>query len=151
MITTKRYHDTRAAAAKAAWAERCGHVVYISADHDATLPTTVIPNSEEGKIINEKVFGAFELLWRQFGAHARWFVKADDDTFLHVDNLLVLLARYDSDEKHYIGRAGEWRGVAYCGGGAGYVLSHALLRDWTPHIARCKRLPVGEDVSVGLV
>lgn len=190
MITTKRYHDTRAAAAKAAWAQRCGAVLYISADADAALPSTVIAGSEEGKIINEKVFGAFAEMWRRFGdgadgdgaRRAKWFIKADDDTFMHLDNLLALLARYDrrgraarlccvclcarcaewgvflfllcvcarSDELHYIGRAGEWRGVAYCGGGAGYVLSRATLRAWAPHIAQCKRLPVGEDVSVGL-
>jgi hypothetical protein len=135
---------------------RCGVTLYISADFDESLPTTVIPNSEEGKIINEKVFGAFAEMWRQFGdastaARPKWFVKADDDTFMQLDNLLALLARYDSDQRHYIGRAGEWRGVRYCGGGAGYVLSRALLRDWAPHIASCKRLPVGEDVSVGLV
>lgn len=56
-----------------------------------------------------------------------------------------------SNEHHYIGRAGEWHGVKYCGGGAGYVLSRALLRDWAPIINSCQRLPVGEDVSVGKV
>ena len=41
--------------------------------------------------------------------------------------------------------------MKYCGGGAGYVLSRALLRDWAPIINSCQRLPVGEDVSVGKV
>src|SRR4051812_4519713 len=106
--------------------------MFISADADTSLPTTVIANSEEGKIINEKVFGAFAEMWRLHGdvdassdddvsrrRRPQWFIKADDDTFMHLDNLLALLSRYDSAQHHYVGRAGEWRGVAYCGGGAG--------------------------------
>lgn len=58
---------------------------------------------------------------------------------------------FHSEEFHYIGRAGEFRGIKYCGGGAGYVVSRALLKSWGPLIPQCKRLPVGEDVSVGLV
>jgi hypothetical protein len=156
VITTQRNHGTKAAAAKHAWASKCGVVLYISADRDDSLPTTVVPDSEEGRIINKKVFAAFELMWARFGDHGtelqrpRWFIKADDDTFMQLDNLAALLARYDADaERHYVGRAGEWYGVKYCGGGAGYVLSRALLRDWAPLIPNCERLPVGEDVSVG--
>ena len=101
IITTKRYHKTKAAAAKQAWGQFCGVVMYISADYDATLPTTVIENSEEGKIINKKVFGAFAEMWQQFGDKSnskqkpKWFIKADDDTFMQLDNLASLLSRYN--------------------------------------------------------
>lgn len=156
VITTLRYHASKAQAAKRAWASKCGVVLFISADRDDSLPTTVIEGSEEGRIINKKVFAAFELMWRRYGdagtaaERPRWFVKADDDTFMQLDNLAALLSRYDADEpSHYVGRAGEWHGVRYCGGGAGYVLSRALLRAWAPLIPSCERLPVGEDVSVG--
>jgi hypothetical protein len=156
VITTLRYHSTKAQAAKRAWASKCGVVLYISADRDDSLPTTVIAGSEEGRIINKKVFAAFERMWALYGdsgsepERPRWFIKADDDTFMQLDNLAALLARYDADEPtHYVGRAGEWHGVNYCGGGAGYVLSRALLRAWAPLIPTCERLPVGEDVSVG--
>jgi hypothetical protein len=156
VITTQRNHATKATAAKRAWASKCGVVMYISADPDDSLPTTVVPGSEEGRIINKKVFAAFERMWALYGdagseaQRPRWFIKADDDTFMQLDNLAALLARYDADNAmHYVGRAGEWYNVKYCGGGAGYVLSRALLRAWAPLIASCERLPVGEDVSVG--
>jgi hypothetical protein len=156
VITTQRNHATKAAAAKRAWASKCGVVMYVSADADDSLPTTVVPGSEEGRIINKKVFAAFERMWALYGdagtevQRPRWFIKADDDTFMQLDNLAALLARYDADGAfHYVGRAGEWYNVKYCGGGAGYVLSRALLRAWAPLISSCERLPVGEDVSVG--
>jgi len=83
----------------------------------------------------------------------KWFIKADDDTYLHFDNILDMLSEYDHKKLHYIGRAGEWGGgdsyVRYCGGGAGYILSQATLKKWHSHIDKCQRLPVGEDVSVG--
>jgi len=44
---------------------------------------------------------------------------------------------------------GFFRGVEYCGGGAGYVISRGLLKRWHPYIKDCPHLPVGEDVSVG--
>ena len=141
-------HRTKALAAKLGWASRCGHVLYISADADDSLPTEVIPNSEEGSIINEKVLQGFERLYARFPS-AKWYIKADDDSFVQLDHLAQLLARYDHTEPHYIGRAGLYSGIQYCGGGASYVLSHATLRDWVPHLPQCRRLPVGEDVSVG--
>lgn len=94
----------------------------------------------------------FKYVWEHY-PEKKWFMKADDDTFMHLDNLLDLLSEYDHNEKVYIGRAGEWGGgtayVKYCGGGAGYVLSQRTLRDWYEHIDKCERLPVGEDVTVG--
>jgi hypothetical protein len=93
VITTLRYHSTKAQAAKRAWASKCGVVLYISADRDDSLPTTVIAGSEEGRIINKKVFAAFERMWALYGdsgsevERPRWFIKADDDTFMQLDNL----------------------------------------------------------------
>ncbi|KAH3763126.1 glycoprotein-N-acetylgalactosamine 3-beta-galactosyltransferase 1 [Pelomyxa schiedti] len=149
VITTKKYHSTRAKAVKDTWAKRCGTTLFVSADPDPSLPTTVFPGTEEGTIINEKVFQMFSYVWNNHG-DKKWFIKCDDDTYLVIDNILALLnERYDHNAPLYIGRAGEFHGIDYCGGGAGYILSQALLREWAPHIPQCQRLRVGEDVSVG--
>jgi len=66
-----------------------------------------------------------------------------------MENALDLLSDYDYKEDGYIGRAGEWGNVKYCGGGAGYFLSQKTLSKWLPHIDGCPRLAPGEDVSVG--
>eukprot|EP00727_Mastigamoeba_balamuthi_P002826 m51a1_g12540 hypothetical protein (320) ;mRNA; r:49-1066 len=149
VITTRKYHATRAAAVKRTWGPRCGALVFVSADADAALPTVAFAGTEEGPIINKKVLRMFEHVWERYGGNHSWFLKADDDTYVDVDALAAALSRYDHRRPLYVGRAGEWRGVEYCGGGAGYVLSHRLLSLWAPRIGGCEQLPVGEDVSVG--
>ncbi len=123
-------------------------LLFFSAAPDDHLPLVVLPGSEEGTIINEKVFGMFKYMWEHH-SDKKWFIKADDDTYLHFDNIVDMLSEYDYKTPVYVGRAGEWNGVTYCGGGAGYIVSQAALKKWYPHIDHCQRLPVGEDVSVG--
>jgi hypothetical protein len=49
----------------------------------------------------------FQHVWEQY-PDKKWFIKADDDTYLHLDNILDMLSEYDHQEPHYIGRAGEY-------------------------------------------
>ena len=152
IITTSKYHNTRAKAVYETWGKRCGVLLFFDATSSKQLPMVVLPGSEEGTIINEKVFGMFSHMWKHH-SDKKWFIKADDDTYLHFENIIDMLSEYDYNDKHYIGRAGEWgRGsnyVKYCGGGAGYIISQGALKEWSSHIPNCERLVPGEDVSVG--
>ena len=72
-----------------------------------------------------------------------WFMKADDDTFVIVENLKSLLSHYSTDDLIHFGHHFKYLGVShlpvdvaedffqfqgYFAGGAGYVLSKATLR-----------------------
>lgn len=88
VITTQKYHETRAKAVKETWGRRCGVTLFFSAFPDAYLPTVVLPGkcfvylkilhfiagSEEGTIINEKVFGMFKYVWEHH-SDKKWFIK----------------------------------------------------------------------------
>jgi len=152
IITTSKYHRTRAKAVNDTWGKRCGVTVFFSATPDSSLPLVALEGSEEGTIINEKVFRMFKYMWETY-PDKKWFIKADDDTYLHLENLVSFLGSFDWREPIYVGRAGEWGSgpelVRYCGGGAGYILSRKALQMWYPYIDRCQRLSVGEDVSIG--
>ncbi|XP_057768559.1 uncharacterized protein LOC130988647 [Salvia miltiorrhiza] len=78
----------------------------------------------------------------------RWFVMADDDTVVFVDNLVEVLRRYDHRKYLYIGMNSETHGsnvmnsfdMAF--GGAGYALSYPLAKALAANMDAClKRYP----------
>ena len=69
--------------------------------------------------------------------HALWFVKADDDNFLHVGRLARVLLARDADAPAMLGRVmGDW-GPAFAAGGASYALSRAALQRVALHLQLC--------------
>ncbi|KAH6837147.1 highly ABA-induced PP2C protein 3 [Perilla frutescens var. hirtella] len=79
---------------------------------------------------------------------ARWYVMADDDTVVFVDNLVDVLARYDHDDYLYIGMNSEchssnvFHSFEMGFGGAGFVLSYPLAKALAANLDVClKRYP----------
>merc|ERR1719450_222276 len=56
-----------------------------------------------------------------------WFMKADDDTFVIIENLKAMLSQYDTNEPIHFGHHSKALG-GYFSGGAGYVLSKEALK-----------------------
>ena len=59
-----------------------------------------------------------------------WFVKADDDTYMIIENLKHMLQPYNTSRSWYFGskiKPREGLHQAYMSGGAGYVLSKKAL------------------------
>lgn len=62
---------------------------------------------------------------------ADWFVKADDDTYMVIENLKHMLQSYDTNIPWYFGcklKPTEGLHHGYMSGGAGYVLSKKALK-----------------------
>ncbi len=57
-----------------------------------------------------------------------WFLKADDDTYVIIDNLRNFVSHYDSGSAIYFGCKFKLNKIIYMSGGAGYVLSRETLR-----------------------
>ena len=72
--------------------------------------------------------------FREGDENVRWYVIADDDTVLMVDNLVEVLKKYDHTKYYYIGTNSESLnsdfGLSFemAFGGAGYVLSYPLAK-----------------------
>ncbi|KAI3450352.1 hypothetical protein Pfo_007017 [Paulownia fortunei] len=73
----------------------------------------------------------------------RWYVLADDDTVIFINNLVDVLARYDHEKYFYIGMSSECHasnfyhsfGMAF--GGAGYALSYPLAKALVNNLDVC--------------
>ncbi|XP_059663833.1 uncharacterized protein LOC132309556 [Cornus florida] len=78
----------------------------------------------------------------------RWYVMADDDTLLVIDNLVDVLKKYDHTKYYYIGTNSECvssnfhNSFEMAFGGAGYALSYPLAEALAKNLDLCiKRYP----------
>ncbi|XP_042882234.1 glycoprotein-N-acetylgalactosamine 3-beta-galactosyltransferase 1-like [Penaeus japonicus] len=158
IVTSPKYHDTRSSHVAATWARHCTRAVFLSTAEDSRLPDVFItPGAASYEQLWGKVTQGFE--WAYGKRHDfDWVVKADDDTFLVVENLQAALLRLDPDQALATGvQLRTWdTGSIYFNGGAGYVLSRgavSLLVEEGLRRRRCVddlNLGVFEDVSMAL-
>ncbi|XP_059431237.1 uncharacterized protein LOC132164703 [Corylus avellana] len=82
-------------------------------------------------------------LFRQGDKNVRWYVMADDDTVLFVDNLVGVLAKYNHSKYYYIGSNSECVKSNFdfsfdmAFGGAGYALSYPLVEALAAKLDAC--------------
>lgn len=114
--------------------------------------TYIFPFFYEGR---ENLWLKTRAAWKYVFEHhiddADWFLKADDDTYVVVENLHSFLSKHNTREPHYFGR----HFVPYGGfnsGGAGYVFSkETLIRFYKVmnDSSQCPLQSPAEDIEVG--
>ena len=142
---------------KATWAKRCNKVLYVSSEVDADFPTVKVKSKEGRQYLWQKTRHTFQLIYDEYLDQADWFIKADDDTFLIVENLRYFLSGYDPNEPIYFGR--KFKPIVQQGfmsGGAGYVVSKAGVKNLVEKVftnsTLCKSgdfVGGAEDVEIG--
>ncbi|GMS79495.1 hypothetical protein PENTCL1PPCAC_1670, partial [Pristionchus entomophagus] len=139
VLTAEKYHDTRALAVNDSWLRRCDHGVFFTNkpfEKQQRIPYRTlfagIPDSYENLFYKSRY--AFYYISEIMRADYDWFVKADDDTYLIVDNLRKYLRTLDPTQPYYVGyRMKPYLDHGYNGGGAGYVLSRKALELFARH------------------
>ena len=105
--------------------------------------------------LNEKSREVMQLIYMTEMTNFDWFLKADDDTFIIMENLRYLLRTMRSDVPAYLGYHLEppWYTWAYMSGGAGYVFSKQglklLVENGLNVKGACKEKGSFEDVEIG--
>ena len=129
----------------------------MSTEADPSLPSIHLPVKRDHSFyLWGKTKAALKYIYDHHLNDADWFLKADDDTYVIVENLHRFLQGHDANEPVYFGRRLKHGNYTYpfMSGGAGYVLSKESLvrfvRKALPHPKLCKAGEWGpEDSSLG--
>lgn len=151
IMTGPKNLDSRTRHIKDTWGRRCNIVLYMSSVQ-TDFPTVKLNVSEGRQNLYWKTIRAFQYIHRHHLQDADWFLKADDDTFVVVENLRHTLSRYDTEEPLYLGRRfAPFVSQGYMSGGAGYVLSKEALRRFVQGFSSgdCTHFSDIEDLALG--
>ncbi|XP_047475295.1 glycoprotein-N-acetylgalactosamine 3-beta-galactosyltransferase 1-like isoform X2 [Penaeus chinensis] len=155
VMTNPKNHEKKARHIKATWARRCNKLLFISSEEDKELGAVALEVGEGRDHLWEKTKAAFVYVYNNHYKDADWFLKADDDTYVIVENLRYMLSPYDADDPMWFGcRFKKYVKQGYMSGGAGYVLSREALRKFVeeaiPNPKKCRQDAGGaEDVEIG--
>jgi len=141
----------KAQAVKDTWGKRCNILLFMSSINDTKFGTIGLNVPEGHKNLWMKTRDAFKYVYEHYYHKADWFIKADDDTFLIVENLRYFLMSYNTDDGHFFGS--QYKASRnFNGGGAGLVLSKKALKGFyhvTKDLKKCHPSESGaEDVYV---
>lgn len=144
--------ETKARHVKNTWTRHCNIVVFMSSVEDPDFPTVGLGTKEGRDQLYWKTIRAFHYAYEHHIDEADWFLKADDDTYVIVDNLRWVLANHTPDEPIYFGRRFKpYTKQGYMSGGAGYILSKEALRRFVEGFKTqvCSHTTSVEDLAMG--
>ena len=129
----------------------------MSSESDPELPAIKLDVVEDRYNLWNKTKNAFTFIYDNHLQEYDWFVKADDDTYMIIENLRYLLKDFNSNDPLYFGRKFKLEPnvkQGYMSGGAGYVLSREavlrLVRNGFKNGTICRQDADGvEDVEIG--
>ncbi|XP_064456423.1 glycoprotein-N-acetylgalactosamine 3-beta-galactosyltransferase 1-like [Ornithodoros turicata] len=155
VMTTPANHATRAKHVKATWGRRCNVLLFMSSQWDPGLPAIALPVNESRSYLWGKTKAAFTEVYNNYLNESDWFLKADDDTYVIVENLRYFLLDKNSSEPIYYGcRFKPYVKQGYMSGGAGYVLSREAVKRFVEQAlqdpSKCRQeQDSAEDVEMG--
>lgn len=131
ILTTPKNHRTRAIHVKRTWGKRCNKLIFMSTSHDKSLDSIALNVSGDNPTMTwGKTKRAFQYIYQHYRNDADWFLKADDDTYVILENLRYFLYAYSTNDPIYFGYKIKQANAlkrGYFSGGAGYVLSQNAL------------------------
>lgn len=130
VMTHPANHETRARSILRTWGRRCNRLLIMSSEADATLGTVVLPVREGREHLWDKVREAFKYIYAHHRDEYDWVLKADDDTYVIMENLRYMLHGYSPDDALHFGCKFRMpsTGDVYMSGGAGYAMSREAVR-----------------------
>ncbi|KAH9492928.1 Glycoprotein-N-acetylgalactosamine 3-beta-galactosyltransferase 1 [Bulinus truncatus] len=115
---------------KNTWTKKCHKVLFMSSAKNETFPTVGLRTLEGREHLTAKTMQALQYLYDHNFNDSDWFLKADDDTYVIMENLRYFLSDENPNEPVYFGQIFKFKetNFLYASGGAGYVMSRESLR-----------------------
>lgn len=154
VMTGPQNLDAKAVHVRNTWGTRANKLLFMSSTWNSSFPTVGLNVSEGRDHLTAKTMQAFKYVYDNHLNDADWFMKADDDTYVIMENLRYLLSDYNSSDPIYFGHI--FKVIVpggYASGGAGYVLSKEALKRVALHgvknITICRPDGGAEDAEMG--
>lgn len=156
IMTHPANHRTKAIHVKKTWGSRCNKLLFMSTAFDAELEAIKLNASEGRTKLWGKTKRAFQYVYQHHMNDADWFMRADDDTYVIMENLRYFLYAFSTENPIHFGyKMGSAVKQGYFNAGAGYVLSKEALRRFNERALLdakgCRTLDDGgiEDIEMG--
>nr|XP_017092346.2 glycoprotein-N-acetylgalactosamine 3-beta-galactosyltransferase 1 [Drosophila bipectinata] len=154
VLTKPSHHRSKADLIKRTWGSRCNKLLFLSSQSDRKLDVLKVNMSEIRDHLYSKVRTGMSYVHEHYLNEFDWFLKADDDTYVIMENLRLFLYPYDPESPVYFGcRLTALFTQGYMSGGGGYVLSRDALRRLNlfgmNSTTTCKLNGAPEDMEIG--
>ncbi|KAG5666439.1 hypothetical protein PVAND_014467 [Polypedilum vanderplanki] len=155
IMTNPSNHKLKAIHVKSTWGPHCDKLLFMSSNYDPELNSIALPVREGRNNLWAKTKEAFKYVYKNHLNDYDWFMKADDDTYMIVENLRHFLFSYSSNQPIYFGyHFDRFTKQGFMSGGAGYVLSKEAVKRFVerglPDKTKCRQESDGpEDVEIG--
>ncbi|XP_052852825.1 glycoprotein-N-acetylgalactosamine 3-beta-galactosyltransferase 1 isoform X2 [Drosophila gunungcola] len=155
VLTSPKTHHSKAIHIQRTWGTRCNKLIFMSSKADKELGTVVLKVREGYSNLWPKTRASLQYVYNHHFRNYDWFLKADDDTYVIMENLRAFLYAYSPSSPVYFGN--KFRSNVkeeYMSGGAGYVLSkmalHQLINEGFVNSSICSNRGYGyEDIELG--
>ena len=157
--TCSRNLQGRAKYVKKTWSKLCNKTLFLSDENDPIFPTIKVTNRTGFGEVWAKTRKGMEMLYSKYLNKFDWFFKADDDTYVIMDNLRKFLFKKDSKRLEFYGKVMK-NGLSkegYLQGGAGYAFGNRalerLVEDGFENRTKCQSEDFSshsDDVFLGL-
>ena len=150
VMTQPNNIDKKAKHVKETWGKHVDILLFMSSEKNESLPAIGLGTGEGRDKLTAKTWKAFQYVYDHYLDKADWFMKADDDTYVFIENLYFFLLDKDPNQSIWYGQPIPREKPFYFSGGAGYVLSkEALRRFGQKQKERCRPQSSIEDLEMG--
>lgn len=140
IMISPKFHHTRGVHIRNTWGRRCNKLLFMSSTADPEIHSIALPVTENITHLWSKTKEAFKYIHENDLDEADWFLKADDDTYMIMENVRQMLSQYKPQTALYFGHRmlGNKSIDDFMQGGA-YILSRKALQKFVNLIPTCRK------------